>query len=64
MEVPVWEFGGVLSGLASVQEVKEPDWEKREVGLWRRSHKALADPTESLEAGEVLQGWPGLGTSG
>lgn len=45
------EIGGGLSGSAPVEEVKEADWEKREVGLWYSGNKALADPTESSEDG-------------
>lgn len=34
-----------------MEEVKEEDGEKREVGLWCSSNRALDDPVESSEAG-------------
>lgn len=44
-----------------MEEVKEADWEKREVGLLYGGNKALADPMESSKAGVVLEGCPSWG---
>lgn len=61
-EVCVQELlGKVSQDQARVEEVKEVVWEKREVGLWCSNNQALAELTESYEAGVALQSWLKLG---